>query len=1049
MTSTPLKSSTTAETTHIREGPWSIDLLPSPISFSAQIAVGSLNPPWYCAVIKESRENELQGLQPYRITVIYHKEYQSHSPRHAALSPTRILPHCEWTLTQHFLEGVPPLVQMLQQANTEVCYLYLCHPMTCVFYLYKIAPPTQQMSTSHPLLLPPSQSILIGGTLDGSQNQPQFTISSFHACWRNTTPLLILGASDGSLYQVWQSHIPLSLRAVPIRPSSKSSALSRFWSKLSYTEPPTAVVALAGLNAGQSFASVSETGTISIWSSSSSSMSDASFHLAQQQSLSDYVRETLATDLSQVYAVTASSQQLHAIVLTHHRYTEETRLYWMVASINPNGDPLTTLQPFHTALWIDRCVDPPNVTIPDFAAAPDTGLVYLWFSEGGDDQPTILLVSDGTRLIGERDWPGPYEMLPRTAVHEAHSSLMVWDTRGIPIRVQCTLPPPTTQDRSVTTDSSQIQKLTIHLRSLFWSYYRRPGTVRLPPSLTTNSSDLMDATVLAVGQQLLRTETTNALDIHFSYVQFLQQCGLYRHCSVLCKWNLMSIGQQANVLSTLQGLSANAVWGKGHILEAWRQDSTNLDAFLVALFDRDGRESKEWNTDQRQAWMGGWSALLSAAITFREERTAVLYDLAFNPPPPVRCVADIPVWTTRPLLQNLLKGWLQDYKYATGVATLEQIEYIIQLYLLSCFDTFASCPNPSTKATYVSAPKLAVEAIHQRHGRSEDEFLWEISLAHRSYQSLCQIAWDHERRRDHGLFSLDPLLVKLAQLKDLETDVPFPRFVLNWHFGRGHMGHVFQYGKRCPEVLNPLINDEESLKPMRWIQSVRQRDFNAATDSLLHKALSSNVSFAEAKTSLCMASMSSSIVEEESPTLRDVARKRRRVINRHLELMQVQRDLLGDDSVQKETLRLWSGEQLLDLALRKADEQVDLNDRVDVLFLGLVVCTTLDTYAIDGALDIWHKAIWMDVDVWKECVLVKTDLSCASLCERVGNQTVFGMLLQQPFGSVEDGESVSYAAIAEDLVARFGKTYPLLLQPGMQKLLHSVATLSEGHRMMQ
>jgi Non-repetitive/WGA-negative nucleoporin C-terminal len=1050
MTSTPLKSSRTAETTHIREGPWSIDLLPSPLasSSSAPIVVGSLHPPWYCAVTKEARENEMAGLQPYRITVIYHKEYPSHSPRHAALSPSRILPHCEWTLTQHLLEGVPPLVQMLQQPNTEVCYLYLCHSMTCVFYLYKIAPPTQQMSTLQPLLLPPSQSILIERNLDSSQQPPQFTITAFLASWRDTTPLLILGTSDGSLYQVWQSHIPLSLRVVPMRPSSSSSnkfsAFSRLWSKLQYTEPPTPVVALVGLADGHALASVSETGLISIWSSSSSAINDAMFHLAQQQSLSEFVRETLGTDLLQVLAVTTSSttQQLHAIVLTHHRYTEETRLYWIVAAMSSNGDTVTMLQPFHAALWIDRCIDPPNVNIPDFAAAPDTGLVYLWFSERGDDPPTILLVSDGARLVAERDWPGLYEMLPRTAVPEAHSSLMVWDTGGFPSRVQCTLPP-SSQDRSMTADASQIEKGTTHLLSLFRAYYRRPGTVRLPPSLTSNLTDLMDATVLATAQHLLRTETTNALDIHVSYIHFLQQSGLYRQCSFVCKWNLMSVGQQATVLSKLHGLSTNAVWGKDQIVEAWRRDSAELDVFLLAQYDPNGRESKEWSTDQHQAGMAGWLELLSSATTFREERAAVLYDLAPNPPPLVRHVADVPVWTTRPLLHNLLKAWIQDFAQPGGVASMDQIEYVIELYLLSCSDTFASCPNTSTKAAYIAAQKLTVEAIRQRHGRSEDEYLWEICLAHRSFQSLCQMAHDHERRRDHSTFSLEAALAKLGKDEDVETGLSFPSYVLKWQLKHGYLGHLFQFGKLCPTELNALINQEETLKPLRWIHYVRRGDFNAATESLLHAALQSTIPFAEAKTSFCLASMANFIVEEESVTLRDVARKRRLAISNKMELMDVQRELLGDDVVQRDTIRLWSSERLLDLALQKAEEQSELSDRVNALFLGLLVCTTLKSDAVDGALAIWHKAICLDADVWKECVSLEIDLSSPSLCERLGDQTVFGALLQQ-LESGGDWESVAYPAIAEDLAARYGKNYPQLLQPGMQRLLHSVVSFLNG-----
>ena len=1091
-----------ATTTFLRNGPWSMDVfsppLESPSNSNAPIIVGAIDPPWYCAVTKETgerEEGESGGLQAYRITVVYHSNYAS-TLRHSPLSPSRILPHCEWTLTVNTtpeLRGVPPLLQLLQQPNTQVAYIYLIHPLQGSIHLYKIAPPPSNPSHSAtPRCLAPSLAISIDIDAAGG------AMTAFHASWgpQTTTPLLLMGGANGTLYQLRQSHIPLSLRAVPIHRAAEDSGGGGPWTRLWSHRPLVgsrtdrcAAAAIVQLVAwGTRWAAFSETGTLFLYQKKKDGTTGGEgnvshFQLSHQLSLSDFVRENQASntamgEMVQVLALTASTTSsssnntasstnatlrstaadaLHVIVLTHHRPTDQSRLYWLVATNDSNDDVEHDHWKWkNPPLWIDRCVDPPNCTISDFAADA-SGLVYLWLCE--EAATTVLLVGDGTRIRAELDWPGTAaELLPRTARADAQA-LVVWDTGGIPWRVQYTIPPPPRfseesmieEEENLSSHTHLVEKQTTHLLSLFrGSYYRRPGPLRLPPSLVQTTE--LDVAVLAAARQLLysaadspgatASKSTNYLDVHVAFIQMLQQSGLYRNCSQLCKWNLMSLGQQASVLGALHGLTLGpqALWNSS-IWDAWvypEEKEAELDTFLVDGYDLHCRTEKK--VDPRSTWLAGWSTLLSAAVTFREERAAVLYDLAPNPPPVVRRIADVPIWTTRPVLQSLMKEWIVEYGRTTGVATLDQIEYLVQLYLLSCSDTFASCPNASTRAAYVAAQQLSVETIRRRHGRSEDEFLWEISLAHRSFRSVCQLAHDHERRRDRSLFSLEPHLVRLAKQEDMETGMPFSLYVLKWHVDRGYMGHVFQYGKHCPLELNQLIHNEETLKPYRWIHSVRQGDYNSATDSLFHGALLPNIPFTVAKTSLSMATMASSIVEEELLTSRDMTRKRRQAMNRKMELMQAQRDLMGVDAVQKDTLRLWTSERLLDFAMDKAEKQTHRNDRSEALFLGLFVCTTMETdhEVSEGAITIWHKAICMDAEFWNKCLASESDLVCPILCERIVNQTIFGGLLQMSHVLQMDWESVTYNSIADDLVARYGKPYPLLLKPGMQRLLHSV-----------
>jgi hypothetical protein len=622
----------------------------------------------------------------------------------------------------------------------------------------------------------------------------------------------------------------------------------------------------------------------------------------------------------------------------------------------------------------------------------------------------------------------------------------------------------------VSVQPAHVATLATHLRSVFRSYYLNPTNtedrmmdhIRLPPSiLKATKADLEAAAHLSAYHLFLAASnsrtaidtsiygTTNALDVHIAFITMLQISGMYRNFSTTCKWMLMTMGQRVNVWLALEGCrsspteSSMSEWGSrwwdqlsGSQLENWMVD---VQASVLM---------NDCGDDRRQLWVSWLVHILSAAATFREERAAVLYDVSSNAPPLVSNWDDVPVWTSLPSVQNvlheLLLYWTND---SAAGASFDNIEYVVQLYLLSCSDSFASFPCKETRARYVSAQQLSFATIRKtRKDMAGDEFIFEVSIAHRFFSGICQLAHEHERRRDRNTYSLYSLFQRLALQEDVETGMLFGLYVLRWHSDRGYIGHVLRYGKLCPQELSQLIHNDATLRPFRWIHAVRQGDYNGATESLYGLSQLPFTSIKDVKNSLCIASMTSLIVVKELPTgtLRESAINRQGLIENKLTLVDVQKDLLGEDEGNDDTARLRTSDHLLDIAIFQAEQHSNLQDKVSKFTAGLAVCTTFesDNRVHDGAMLLWFKAILIDADFWDDCVRGQHDLTSSRLCGLVSAKTVFGALVQQTKG-VQHWKAVTFDTIEEDLCVQMGELYPLLREAGMQRLLHSVATMPD------
>ena len=182
--------------------------------------------------------------------------------------------------------------------------------------------------------------------------------------------------------------------------------------------------------------------------------------------------------------------------------------------------------------------------------------------------------------------------------------------------------------------------------------------------------------------------------------------------------------------------------------------------------------------------------------------------------------------------------------------------------------------------------------------------------------------------------------------------------------------------------------------------------------------------------------------EQESVTLQDSAVKRRRLIDKKCELINAQKELMGNEAT--DDAHLWTPKQLFNYAIRKSEQAEEKDDIVQVLVLALAVCTTFenDEEVRETALFVWFRAIIADTELWKQWLEEQTDLTEKFIRDLVLQNTVFGGLLQQT-EDIDEWEQVSYKAIEDDVFVRLGELYPLFLDDGMQRLLRSVT--SEDH----
>lgn len=928
----------------------------------------------------------------------------------------------------------PLLAMEVSPTTPDILYLYAAQPTSGAVVLWKLTP--NDLNDPRKLLAPPAKCTLIVDLL------PNETITSLSVEWKpkHASPMIVVGTDKGRIIWVVQTHVPIALHAQVADPAA-SGLLTRLLKKVQYHETTPIVTTLCC--AEKEFLSVSKSGKIVQWKVSPTEAHKAYFDATERCNLLEMLRERLNQEAPSLYslevqcaAMPLDASAVHVLALTTH-VNDESRLYWV--RLDGVGGTTAGALDLQQVVWLNRFVAPASVKVAGWLVA-DNGVGYGAFVQDVS-LPAIVMALEPSSAGQVVEVDLPLEQIQSVLANTLAKDVVthgcsILTESGMGLRVRLISNQPEGSSNFTGSSNSSAAKTLSHLRSTFWEHYQHPDQpVRLPPSLTTASSSDLEQPILAFALELKKkgdiSSTQNPTEWHVAFISLLQQAGFYRSLSTYCKWALLGIGQELFVFWWLgTSSSETSAWGadqrgqlKPHAIADW------LERTQKAVLAEGGGE------DRQEEWIQWLCTALVNAELFREEQASYTYDVSSDKTPQACGGQHTPVWTSCPALQRVLRRQLSYWMANPATAGADCVEVVVKAALQSFGDSYASDPSPARHEAYTLALKHAIPFLRKTTGKANDQLAFALAKTYKYYGGLCQIALDHEKMPDKHEFTLDQLFSELSKYPDTDTGMVFADFVLKWHTDRELFGHVLNYGKHCPQTLNHFLQNEQALRPFRWIHSIRHGDYSGATDSLINNAEISEVKLFDAKFVLSMAVMA----EKESGSRQDIIPSaRRQRIDKKLELVNAQEDLFGSDSPEP---LLWGASNLLDHALSQLKNATNTADRIQACFIGLAICNSFESReeSHEHAANVWWNALMADSGMWSQWLHSETNLTDKDLANEILQRTVFGGLFQQT-ETEESWRDVVYGPILEDRVIEMMAQHDASAAGGMRRLLRSLTT---------
>ena len=377
--------------------------------------------------------------------------------------------------------------------------------------------------------------------------------------------------------------------------------------------------------------------------------------------------------------------------------------------------------------------------------------------------------------------------------------------------------------------------------------------------------------------------------------------------------------QQGGLYRSISQQGRWALLGIGQELAVYQALHGKLPGLQADSVSKSLAESRDFRT---------LSLALSTANEFRKEYATSRYDVMTGQRPSHR------VWTGDSTLQAVMWRQLEEWTESPDPLPTEQVKTVVTTIL----DSHREASDPKT---YEEVKELAIPLIRKIH---DDHLAFELSKEHSWNNGLCHLARDHEKEAEY----------KLDSLMQSRGDA-FCDYVLRWHAEKGLPAHVLNYGRNCPERLAAFLEKDDRLRQYRWIAAVRAKNFDQASDLLIE---SESTSLGETRRALSIAKLLCS-------------RKRRKLVDRQLELVQAQKMLLGEDSDEA----LLSPDRLLSLALSKLELEthVAMEDKVETAVIALAIAGASDD-RIRLAAQVWSECISADRERWMEWLQTQDDM---------------------------------------------------------------------------
>ena len=1048
------------------ETPWSVDVVSAIPKDVMSVTGGSLAANnyvvgtcrasrWFCVatIDKAGRCN----LHVWHVPPNTSLEDQKHKLPVSKIFHPKLQPEASETKTaqQQKQQQQPTLLLLAMEVSpqsADVVYLYAAQPVTGVVVLWKLSPKDLQKP------LPPAAKCtlfldLLTNDSSNSSNSNSETVTSLTVEWKSkhASPMIGLGTARGRVFYVVQTHVPIALHAQVADPSAQSSLLARLWKTVQYQET-AAVVAILAARPEKEFYTVAASGCIGHWTVTPTQAHKAYFQATERANLllqlRDYLQREVHSLEVQQAAMPAAADSMHVLVLTTHPQ-EESRLYW-IRLVVAAADETSTME-LESAVWLSRFGAPASVQVAGWLVA-DNGDGYGAFVQDAS-LPAIVMSLAASASTGRDHAAVVVEVdLPVEQVQSVFCNTLAKDVvthgcsiltaSGMGLRVRCISSPQRSSTSTLAapdnaSNPSAVATLTSHLRSTFWEDYQHADqNLRVPPSLAAASLPDLERAVVAVAILLKQkgdvSSMQNPTEWHMAFITLLQQKGFYRSLSATCKWTLLGIGQELAVFWWLgNSFSNKAGWMQEKMGDLAPHGLANwLEQIQESVLAQGGGE------DRQEEWNQWLVMALDSAMRFREEHASFTYDVSADQPPLASNGQVVPVWTSCPTMQRILERQLLYWKSNAATAHVESVETVVTAALRSFGDSYATDPVAATHGPYKRVLQLAIPFLRIVKGKINDQLAFSLSKTHKYYWGLCQIALDHEKMTDQPDFALDPLFSQLDKNPDLDTGMLFAEFVLKWHTERELFGHVLNYGKNCPHVLNQFTQNEQTLRPFRWIQAIRQGDYNGATDSLMRNAEIGAPLLSEAKFDLSMARMANTVVERETRTRGDVVGLRRQRIEKKMELVNAQQDLFGDEASK---YQLWEASSLIDYTLEQLKQAGNTSDKIQACFIGLAICSSFesDEASHEHAATVWWNALMADSALWGQWLRNETNLTDKELAEEVLQRTVFGGLFQQSEEVESWGEVLYGPKLESDIIEKMAQQDESAAA-GMRRLLRSL-----------
>jgi hypothetical protein len=872
------------------------------------------------------------------------------------------------------------------------------------------------------------------------------SISTFQVA-AGQAPRLWVGTSHGHVYWMSQTTIPMSVHAQLVQEEKKPSFFP-LWtsSSSSSTLPPSEAVVAVCPCTDRTFLVAFADGSVLEWTMNQTESRRVLFECREVfQLLPVYQSQESANEISMLKVIQAAYQgnSLHMLFLVVSDH-ENSRLYWarfldgklqVMQRLNRFVDPAQEAQVAGLEVADN------NVAYTIVSTHVDPGRVRLGVGQAG--RTTVVLALSGDR-VHELDVhiPGTVAtILPETLTKDwVKYGIIVWDATGIGLRF--TLRDDTIKSSSPGGNRIQSKTLQMHLKAAFWENYSHPDQVpRLPPSLLDASVGDLEQAVISFSRQLLQeqreviTSPSRPVELHLALVEFLQQTARYRDLSALCRWQLFAMGQEA---SALQAIASKQTIG-------WERDQIKeLKAGRVAEWLEELQEIclTGGGQDRQESFMRWCCEGIDAALAFRAEHANATYDIPPNLLPQVQSLTDVPVWTSHPSIQNILKRQVLFWG-SHSVVSSNFAQSIVQFWLQTCLDNLMAFPDDGTRSSYTEALKEAFSLLRRISTWKNDLFLFELCVTYIYIDGICEIVYDHEQRGDGASFALEPLFEANAAQVDKTTNLSFGLGVLKWFIDRRLFGHALRYGKYCPDALAHWMTNETALAPYKWIHDIGNKNYSSATASLLQKINGGNAPLLDTLNTLSAANLSNRIVMMESLVQADESMKLHRNIEKKRELVMAQKELIGDTENP-----LQPPHRLLQLALQKVDQFTDSADKAHACMIGLAIATAFESNSEmeEKAMSVWCKSIVSNEAAWQRLLNQQVDISDSTLREKLFADTVFCQLLELvDDDQSEDLERISFRNLRiENMVLGSLDPSGSDIAPKMQRLLRSAAGIESS-----